>query len=116
MLSAMNGHLGVSVREIHNHLVEVYGQDVVVKKIVQRWCCQFTEDSQQVLDRSRAGRTCTSTTDKNTRMVDDRIKWNRRPTIDDVAEERGIRHARTHSVIHDILQCQIVSPDGCPEN
>ncbi|GFR09879.1 histone-lysine N-methyltransferase SETMAR [Trichonephila clavata] len=72
--------------------------------MVRRWCRTFSDGRQQVEDKPRAGRTRTATTDKNVGKVDDMIRANRRITIDEVAEERGISHERAQNIIHAILR------------
>ncbi|KFM68857.1 hypothetical protein X975_23571, partial [Stegodyphus mimosarum] len=105
---------GVSGTEIHNRLVEVYGPGVMSKQMVRRWCRTFSDGRQQVEDIPRAGRTRTATTESNVRKVDDRIRANRRITIDEVAEELGISHERAQNIIHDILRYRKLSARWVP--
>ncbi|GFY47894.1 HTH_48 domain-containing protein [Trichonephila inaurata madagascariensis] len=108
---------GVSGREIHNRLVEVYGTGVMSKQMVRRWCRTFSDGRQQVEDIPRAGRTRTATTDANVGKVYDMIRANQRITIDEVAEELGISHERAQNIIHDILRYRKVqggSPYSIP--
>lgn len=67
----------------------------MLKQMVWRWCCKFSDGHQQVQDIPRPGWIHTATTDANVRKVDDMIKANWHITIDGVEGELGIRYERS---------------------
>lgn len=62
-----------------------------------------------MLDTQKPGRTRTSTTGENVRLLDGMIKANKRIAIDDAVEELEIGNARAHKITHDTLQYRKVS-------
>ncbi|GFT55245.1 HTH_48 domain-containing protein [Trichonephila clavipes] len=77
---------GVSVAEIYNRLIEVYGPDVMTKQMVRKRCRQFNDGCQQVQGIPRPGRVDTATTHENRRRLDDMIKANLCINNDEIAE------------------------------
>ena len=67
----------VSPTEIHTQLVEVYGEHVMTKCHVYKWCKKFSEGRESICDEPRSGRPRSSTTDANILQIDGMIKQDR---------------------------------------
>jgi hypothetical protein len=55
----------VSAAEIHRQLVEVYGEEVMNRQSVAKWCAQFKAGRVGTTDNERSGRPTTASTPEN---------------------------------------------------
>jgi len=63
--------LGKSATEIHDMLVQVYGDAAVIRKTVYKWFEQFHSGSESIDDEETPGRHSTSCTDENISKVNE---------------------------------------------
>lgn len=107
---------GTSVSVIHERLQTVYGEQVMSRQRVGRWCCMFSEGRQSVEDEGRSGRPSTSTNENNIARVQDMVLADRRITVSDVASTLRIGRAQAHHMLHDVLGYRKVSARWVPRD
>ncbi|KAJ4430637.1 hypothetical protein ANN_19226 [Periplaneta americana] len=104
-----------SVSIIHERLQTKYGEEVISRQMVGRWCCMFSEERQSMEDESRSGRPSTSTNENNIARVQDMVLVDRRITVSEVVSTLHIGRAQA---ITCSMMCWVTEKslqDGCRE-
>ncbi|KAJ4440545.1 hypothetical protein ANN_08686 [Periplaneta americana] len=94
---------GSNVSIIHERLQTVYGEEVMSRQMVGRWCCMFSEGRQSVEDEGQNGRPSTSTNENNIARVQDMVLVDRGITVSEVASTLHIGRAQALHMLHDVL-------------
>jgi hypothetical protein len=77
---------GETAAEIHRLLVSVYGEDVMKRQNVAKWCREFEAGKSDVHDEIRSGRPSV-VTDLIIQKIDENIRADRRLTIDELHQQ-----------------------------
>ncbi|GFX40649.1 HTH_48 domain-containing protein [Trichonephila clavipes] len=70
--------------EIYRQVYEVYGNNVMNKSLIRKWCIQFKNGRTNVHDEEKSGRP-SIVTDELVAKVDEKISENRRFTITELS-------------------------------
>lgn len=95
--------------EIYRQIVEVYGKGVMNDGNVRKWCLLFNEGRTNIHDEDRSGRP-TVISDELTQKVDEKIRQNRRFTIDELHQtfpqvSRSVIYAIVSDKLHYKKMC-----------
>ena len=79
--------LGKSGNEIREKLVQVYGDNAMMKTTVYKWVKRFSEGRESVTDEERSGRPATSRTEETIAKIRQTLRENRRLTVRSITEQ-----------------------------
>ena len=110
----MRTELGIKPIDIHEELVELYGEDAVSYNTVCSWAKQFREGRMEIEDKPRLGRPVSKTITENIERVRGIIEEDPHSTIDDIEAETSLSHGTIFTIIHDYLEMRKVTSRWVP--
>lgn len=90
-------------REIHEELLNVYGDDALPFSTVQRWMTKFRAGRESFENETSSGAPATVIVDETIDAVDQMVKADRRVHVRQIAEALGISIGSVHSILHEKL-------------
>jgi histone-lysine N-methyltransferase SETMAR len=94
---------GAAPKDIHQRLVNVYGDLAPSKTTVKKWAAEFKRGRDSIEDDPRSGRPVEATTPENCVAVERLVMKDRRLKVDQIAETLGISHGSVETILHEKL-------------
>lgn len=92
----------LSAAEIHRQLVDVYGEDVMTRQSVAKWCVHFRAGRVIMEDSERRGRPTTANTANNRTLVEKAIRSNSRITVRELHQDLNLSHGTVIKIIREL--------------
>jgi transposase len=108
--------LGKSVSKSFVLLTDVYGDSVMSRPRVFEWHKRFREGREEVEDKQRVGRPCSSKTDDKILKINEIVRNDRRLSIPKIAEMVNINKETVRQILHDNLNMTKVCAKMVPKN
>jgi transposase len=102
-------------QNIHKEVVEVYGENVISRKLVSVWCNQFKEGRTSLLDEERAGRPKTARNADNERRIEQLLVTDRCMKLKEIAYSLNLSKTTVYRIVHDTLGYRKVSTRWVPK-
>jgi len=99
---------GKSGNEIREMLVQVYGDNAMMKTAVYNWVKRFSEGRESVTDEERSGCPATSRTEENIAKIRQIVRENRRLTVRSIAEQVNIDGETVRKILNEDLDMRNV--------
>jgi [histone H3]-lysine36 N-dimethyltransferase SETMAR len=93
---------GVPGAQIEERLTGVFGEAALGKRAVYQWIQRFKDGRTTTDDDDRSGRPCSSATAENIQAVEELILQDRRITVKEIADMRGISVGTVSGIIKDL--------------
>ena len=94
---------GAAPKDIHQRLINVYGDLAPSKTTVKKWAAEFKRGRESIEDDPRSGRPVEVTTPENCAAVERMVMNDRRLKVDQIAESLGISHGSVETILHEKL-------------
>ena len=104
------------VKNIHNRLENVYGENAPSFATVKKWAVEFQRGCESIEDDPRSGRPVEATTSEKVAEVEAMVMADRRVKVLEIAVECGISCGTVHNILHNHLQLSKVSARWIPRN
>ena len=91
--------LGETGIETFNKLKQAYGEHVLSRSQVFKWCKAFSEGRESIKDEPRSGRPSNSKADNNVEKVRALVRSDRRLTVQMIASELNLNHTMVHRIL-----------------
>ena len=92
---------GVKPSEIYRRMKVQYGDSCLCQRKVYEWVERFKNGRDNVSDEKRSGRPVIVATETVKQQIEQRIRDNRRVTIDEIAVEFHMSHGAAYKIVHD---------------
>ena len=107
---------GSMVKDIHNRLENVYGENAPSLATVKKWAAEFKRGRESIEDDPRSGRPVEATTSEKIAEVEAIVMADCRVKVLEIAAECRISYGTVHSILHNHLQLSKVSARWIPRN
>ena len=92
---------GMTGKEIHGELADVYGSSAPSYAQVKFWVGEFKRDRTSSEDEARSGRPLDATDEEMCKKVRDLVYSDRRIQVEEIAQALGISHGTVSTISHD---------------
>jgi [histone H3]-lysine36 N-dimethyltransferase SETMAR len=94
---------GIGPKDIHQRMVNVYGDHAPSKTTVKKWAAEFKRGRESIEDDPRSGRPVDATSPEICSAVERLVMEDRRLKVDQIAEALGISHGSVETILHEKL-------------